>query len=613
LDQLSSVNASDKRRIVIALCFMCLALLVIACKLLWISVFAKHAYSSGQIDLVKGSVLHRQRALVLDTGRGDFYDRHMNKLTGATIQALAVFPMQGGWKGTKKQTAQICSLLGVDEMAWKRFFTEMKEPQLWPKGMGSALRNQHEIKSQNEPEALKEEQVSGIIALDIPNLQVIEYRVRVAGNKLPAAQLIGFVSQDPERIAKRFGSELESGRLKLTSELGSSGLEATLEPWLRGIGESTISLFTDAQKRPLAGIQVRMTKPDNPHYPLKVITTLDVGIQNAVEALVDRMKLREGAVVVLDAANSDVIAMDSFPRFNPNDIDLAGGAWSNRALKSTQPGSIFKTVVAAAALEEGITRSDEMFECKGSFGKYGFSCWKPEGHGQLTLKQAYADSCNITFAKLMSRLSASTLDKYARLLGAEGTVGWSGEIGSKQLTQLDHEEAGIVFADGTSRVDEGALVQTAIGQRDVRMTPLGAANLVATLLRDGEMMQPRVVKEVRFQNGLLMREMREQDAPLKEKLSKATSRELLSWMREVVTKGTGVKLKSAKWPLAGKSGTAQVITSSGEKENQWFIGYGPIDKPKYAVAVVVEGLPASASNQAVPLFRGVMDILAEGK
>ena len=81
-------------------------------------------------------------------------------------------------------------------------------------------------------------------------------------------------------------------------------------------------------------------------------------------------------------------------------------------------------------------------------------------------------------------------------------------------------------------------------------------------------------------------------------------------MREVVTEGTGQGLKDAKWKLAGKSGTAQIETGKQEKVNQWFIGYGPVDSPKYAVSVVIKNMDPTESNKSIPLFKGIMDILA---
>ncbi|CRF29052.1 peptidoglycan glycosyltransferase [Mycobacterium tuberculosis] len=185
--------------------------------------------------------------------------------------------------------------------------------------------------------------------------------------------------------------------------------------------------------------------------------------------------------------------------------------------------------------------------------------------------------------------------------------------GQEGFRQWDGEEKGQVYHVSTSKEDEGALLQTAIGQRDVRVTPLQAANLVVSLYAQGKVLSPRIVQEIRFQNDRLHTSFPprglapEGSAPIRP----VTAQRLLAWMKEVVGHGTATGLQAAKWPLAGKSGTAQITMKNGQPgENHWFIGYGPADQPRYAVAVLVQNVPAGYSNKSIPLFKEVMDILA---
>ncbi|UUZ89383.1 hypothetical protein LJK87_24850 [Paenibacillus sp. P25] len=357
--------------------------------------------------------------------------------------------------------------------------------------------------------------------------------------------------------------------------------------------------------------------PDNPYYPLKVVTTIDGGIQKQIEARMDKLGIVDGAVVVLDIDNADTLAMASRPSFQPDHIDLAQGGWSNRALKAAAPGSIFKTITAAVALEEGVSEPDEVFECDGALGKYGFTCWKKEGHGRITLEEGYAESCNIVFAKVAQRLGGAKLEEYARRLGLDQTVGWAGNIPQQAgFRQWDSEERGQIYHPDTNPKDGGVLVQTAIGQRDVLVTPLQAANLVVTLYHGGEVLSPRVVKEIRFQNDRLYQAFKPARAEAVDgaRVRKATARTLLAWMKDVVDHGTGQALHAAKWPVAGKSGTAEITLNNGRPgENHWFIGYGPTNQPRYAVAVAVFHVPAGQKNKSIPLFREVMDVLAAAK
>lgn len=549
--------------------------------------------------MVKNSVVQRQRALVLESGRGEILDRDLKPMTGKIIKALVAFPINSYYQGNPQQINQLASILRTNTAGWVTFSRDLKEPQVWRTIEGG------------KPVELSDQQEKQINALGLPFLKVVKMEDRYPSG-MTARQLIGFIGQNPDRVMSIYGADLEKGKVALTSKIGGAGLEKTFDLWLRGIGETSISYFTDAGKRPLAGLDARMIAPDNTFYPVKLVTTLDLSVQQRIETLMDKLNIRDGAAVVQEVAQGDIVAMASRPNFDQTEVDLASNNWSNYALKATAPGSIFKTIVAAAALDKGVVDPKETFNCEGALGKYGFTCWRKDGHGPLTLEQGYAQSCNIVFAKVMQRLTPAELESYAHKLGVLDEVGWTGKTDSEQmLRQLDTEENGQLFGAHTPHNDEGVLMQTAIGQRDVRMTPLQASNMIVTLLHGGKGYSPRVVQEVRYQTDRVMEKFPVQLLKSEAgRVSAATSRTLVNWMREVVTDGTGQGLKDAKWKLAGKSGTAQLEIGKQEKVNQWFIGYGPVDSPKYAVSVVIKNLDPTESNKSIPLFKGIMDILA---
>ncbi|MDD9269791.1 peptidoglycan D,D-transpeptidase FtsI family protein [Paenibacillus sp. GCM10023248] len=571
----------------------------IAGKLFWIQIAATENYSSRGVNLLKNSVVQRQRALVLDSGRGDILDRNLRPMTGAQVKALVVFPIHDEMRPDPQQEAQLVRILQTTGKAWHAFMQDLTEPQVWSTALDG------------KPAALTDRQEEQIHALGLPNVKVVEMEDRYPAG-MTARQLIGFVGQNPDRVMNLYGADLAKGKVALTTKIGGAGLEKTFDWWLRGIGETSISYFMDAGKRPLAGLDARMIAPDNTFYPVKLVTTLDAGLQRQIEQLMDQMNIREGAAVVQAVEQGDVVAMASRPNYDQTAVDLASNSWSNYALKATAPGSIFKTVVAAAALDLGVVKPGETFTCNGALGKYGFTCWRKDGHGPLTLEEGFAQSCNIVFANVMQRLTPAQLEAYAHKLGVLDEVGWKGQTDAEtMLRQFDSEESGQLFGAHTPHDDEGVLMQTAIGQRDVLMTPLQASNMIVTLLHAGKGYSPRVVQEIRYQTDRVMEKFPPQALASSEgRVSAATSRTLLSWMREVVTEGTGQGLKGAKWSLAGKSGTAQTMAGKQEKINQWFIGYGPVTAPKYAVSVVIKNTDPSESNKAIPLFKGIMDILA---
>ncbi|SEC74042.1 penicillin-binding protein 2 [Paenibacillus sp. GP183] len=598
MDKYNRTSATVKRRMfMILLVFMAL-LASIAGRLLWIQLVRTGGSSIHTVDLVKNSVSQRQSSLVLHTGRGDFYDWKLRPMTGETSKALVIFPVQKKIHSEDQQNENIARILGVSTAEWKTFSDHVKEPRLWS------------TKPDGQPNHLNAKQEELIDLLQLPNVRVVAYEKRYP-QSMAAKQLIGFIGENPERIKTVFGKQLAHGDVSLTSKIGGSGLEKSFEPLIEGIGQTSISYFTDNEKRPLTGLGTRLIEPTNPYYPLKVITTIDLDLQKKVEALMDSMNIREGAAVVLNAADADIRVMASKPDYNPEDVDPSQSNWSNHALKAIAPGSIFKTAVAVAALEEGVVKPGETFDCQGALGKYGFTCWKKEGHGRLTLQEGFAESCNIVFAKVMQRLSSVQLEKYAGALGLTHKAGWQGTAGQQNVQQLDSEDEGQLFAAGTPREDEGVRMQTAIGQRDVLLSPLQSANMIVTLLHGGERFSPRAASEIRYQTDRIMSSFTVQKSHTA--ISRATSRELLKWMETVVTEGTGKALQGTKWQLAGKSGTAQVLTGKQEKVNQWFIGYGPVHAPKYAVSVSVANVGPMEPNKAIPLFKGIMQILAESE
>ncbi|WP_409341578.1 peptidoglycan D,D-transpeptidase FtsI family protein [Paenibacillus sp. MBLB4367] len=594
----------DKRRIVFVLLAVSVMMGVLAVRLLMVQVVPGFGHASSA--LIRHSVEQREQRVVLDSGRGGFYDRSGLPLTGERYAALLVFPNK---EQAKKSSgvAAAAGILGVSEREWLGFLQGLKQPAWWTKQSRGPASDES---LRDVPLRLTDAQAKRLKELRVPGITVTTYESRYI-QPYPASQLIGFIGENPERVQAEYADKLARGQFTLASRIGGSGLEKTFQPYVQGIGPTTLSLFTDGQNNPLSGLDVRLVEPVNVHYPTKVVTALSLPAESKIEALLDRLHVRKGAVVVLDAKTADIVAMSSRPAFNPYRIKLDERGWENRALQAAEPGSVFKTVVAAAALEEGVVKPNEVFRCEGELGKYGFSCWLPGGHGNITFSDAFAESCNITFAKVMQRLSSETLAAYARKLGVLLPVGWTGDTpGQPSFRQLDGEDGGQLFAPGTPPNDEGVRAQTAIGQRDVRMTPLAAANMVVTLLNGGVVREPRAVTEIRYQSGRLLYAFPEKTVSGRMAgISPKTAATLLAWMQGVVDHGTGKSLQKAKWKLAGKSGTAQ--TGSGSLVHQWFVGFGPTDEPRFAAAVMIADTDASEAGLANAVFRGVMDIMAE--
>lgn len=577
-----------KRRIAYLALGMMALLLIFIFRLAWIQGTAGiHMSAYGGHSLKEMSVRQRQEGIAVDSGRGQFTDRYGQPLTGGVVWTPVLFPDVDGKAALHGE--ELARLLRTSKKQLLTRWKGIQSPLIWRDGRG-------------EPVQIKPNEAGKLLKLAPLLIELVPYAKRYTD--VPnGRQWLGFLYERTDR----------AGELPI----GAAGLERTLEPLLSGAGETFVSRFVDAQRRPLTHIPLQVSAPPNDHYPLQMQTTIDLSLQEQLEKLMETNHLAEGAVVVLDAGNADVLAMVSRPFYNPVRVDPQQTTdWSNRALKAVTPGSIFKLVTAAAALESGIVQPKKQFHCHGTYGKYGLTCWKKEGHGTLNLEEGLAVSCNTVFAHLGERLKPEQIQAAASALGLSRTVGWQERnlAGLPQFRPLDHEEKGAVFGPHTDAADPGVRAQTAIGQRDVLVTPLQAANLIVTLLHDGQVHAPRLVNRISYADGDTMLELPAHASPSPQgshPIHASTARILREAMEEVVAHGTGASLRDPLWHLAGKSGTAQAFRDGRPVNHQWFIGYGPVERPRYAVAVLVQNAPKHSPNQATALFGQVMNLLAQ--
>lgn len=591
------------RTILVQLVMLFIFLLFI-CRLWWIQVIGGIRIPYDNTSIIEASIGQRGSGIVLDSGRGHFLDREQRPLTGEVYWTLAVFPIEQHDMDIAK-LQQLARLLNTTPQQWVTWQCSLQEPTFWPEiGMTPS------VTTDSNPVRLRQQMADEIAKLHIPGLVVVPYMNRYEKDQ-PASQLIGFIGQNPDRVRQLYKRQVIDGDMTLSSRIGVSGLEKTFDAFLQPGNTTVLKAFMDSHRHLVNENSFRLYRENNPYLPVQIMTTIDVNLQRAVDDLMERYLVQKGAVVVLDAIQGDVVVMSNSPSFQPTQVNLESEAWINHAVKQEIPGSIFKTVVAAAALEYGIAQSDDVFFCSGTYGRYGLDCWDKEGHGHLDLSEAFAHSCNVIFAKLMEKISAEQLISTANKLGLETTIGWQGVVDGQVMTQLDGEESGQLFAAETDREDGGVLAQTAIGQRDVRMSPLQAANMMLGIANRGQIFRPRVVSEIRYNNGVIMKQFPVQVyRNTGEGISAETADALGRWLRLVVEEGTGQHLQHMEWKVAGKSGTAEVPGSNGVGENEWFVGYGPVDLPRYSVAVFIHKSVQDDVHTATHIFADVMNLLA---
>ncbi|MGH8908751.1 MAG: peptidoglycan D,D-transpeptidase FtsI family protein [Egibacteraceae bacterium] len=348
-----------------------------------------------------------------------------------------------------------------------------------------------------------------------------------------------------------------------------------------------------------------------------LITTLRTEVQQAAS---EALGQRKGAVVALNPQTGEVLALWSYPSYDPNalsshDLAQTQAAWDalstdpdkillNRATQELYPpGSTFKLVTAAAALEQGISPQSvfpdpdrtDLPLTTADIGNYGGG--RCNGGDPITLYQALVVSCNTTFAQLGLQLGADALVAQAERLG----------LNREWDFQLPYVTSRI-----PKELDPPATAQSAIGQRDVQVTPLQMAMIAGAIANDGVLMTPRIVEGVVDFASRPVRQFRPAELEFSggsRALSSATARALREMMAGVVSSGTGQGAAIPGVAVAGKTGTAQ--TGEGRAPTVWFVGFAPADNPQVAVAVVIEngggvGDEATGGRLAAPIARAVM-------
>ncbi len=374
----------------------------------------------------------------------------------------------------------------------------------------------------------------------------------------------------------------------------ASGLERFFDSSLSAARPSALAAILDGQGRLIEGLGFREWGEDNSRRPYNVVTTIDCNIQAAVEK-VGRSAMESGAIVVIEPKSGDILAMASFPDYEPakfyqglsayeyNELDSNPyKPFLNKAVQKYSPGSVFKVILATAALERNFDQR-EAYICTGNInvGDRSISCYQGRVHGEVDLKQALAVSCNAYFIQLGQRLGWETVAETAR----------SFSLGRASELPLSIESSGYI-PDAQELSSLGDLANASIGQGVVETTPLQIARMMAVIANQGRDIYPRLVLEITDNNGDTVRRYPVQYGSLV--ITPATARLLTSMMEEVVKSGTAKEAGSSLYTAAGKSGTAQ--TGREGESYYWFAGFAPRENP-LVIAVFIDsrrGLSAPA-------------------
>jgi penicillin-binding protein 2 len=572
----------DRRRVAIRLSIL-QAVITVLFSVLAVSFWVLQVVEHAKFEEMAEN--NHQRTLALRAPRGIVFDRHLQPLV-MNRGSYSISIVREHTKDLSRTVRLLASVLGIDEAGVRQTVERhRREPTYRPI-----------VVVQDATLA----QVAAVTArrldFELPDVLVEQVPTRRYPDTL-AAHLFGYVGEVSDRDVSA-NDALKSGDI-----VGQSGIEKIYNAQLMG---------EDGARRVVVnsvGREIRTLDEEAPIEGKRLQLTIDYDVQRAIEDGFDQLGFN-GAAVVLDPANGDVLGFTSRPTYDPNAF-AAGGidrvTWASlttdedrplndRAIQGRySPGSTFKMAVATAALEEGIITPDFKVHCVGSASFYGrpFKCWKKGGHGTMDLRHAIEQSCNVYFYTIGNMTGIDKIHKWATLLG----------LGEKSGIDLPNEVQGLVPSPEwklqyrKEKWYAGETVSVSIGQGSVSVTPVSMAVYAATLANGGTRVTPHLLKAVDDGTGW------KAVPPPQERSRSPIDPVRLQAIRDglflvVNGAGTGHNAILKGYDVSGKTGTAQVISNQGKekagktdkdlRDNGWFVFFAPRDKPEIAGVVFLE-------------------------
>ena len=558
---------------------------------------------------------NQSRSTAVSSNRGVIYDRNMNILADSvTVENIYIDPreLQQTGADVPAMASALSELLETDAEKIKKLAADRS-------------RRYHLIASRVEEETaarvrayIDETGIQGI------HLEPNSRRTYPYGSL--AAQIIGFTN---------------------ASNDGAEGIEASYDAFLSGdAGKTVTTKGNNEMDMPFSVERYLMGQTG-----ADVVTTIDVTVQQALEnqmqLAIERYDIRNGAFgIVMDVDTGEILAMATLGSYDPNsylEIGDEGTAaaleqlkldylrnpedspeytegkakyrealvaarlkqWRNRCISDGyEPGSTFKTITLAAALDCGAVTADSRFACGGAEQIPGRSqllhCWRHQGHGGQNTAQALQNSCNLAFAHIGLKLGGERFYDYVQRFG----------ILEKTGIDLAGESGGVFFSKelitdtekwGTASLTSGSFGQT------FKITPLQLVRAVAAVVNGGKLLEPYVVSEVIDPEGNTL--LKQEPTVLRRVISEETSRLMCGMIESVVTEGTAKNAAVSGFRVGGKTGTSEkidVFDENGQRVRDKivsFVGLAPMDDPRYIILV---GLDTPSASTGIYISGGVM-------
>ncbi len=521
-----------------------------------------------QLQVLKKEQLYKLAAqqqsvqIPLVPKRGTIYDGKGNELA-VSIEVESVYADARKVVDVEKAASELASILRIDR-------TELKQ----------RLKNHRSFEWIQRKISSKE--VEQIRALQLPGIGFLKENRRFYPNSQLAAHLVGFVGLDSK---------------------GLEGVEFQCDALLNGENQ-VWTAARDALGREIAMGKTPFEKED--HYR-NIVLTIDKSIQHITETElgrgVEKWGAKGGMAIVMDPLTGKILAMASYPTFNPNQfIQYRSKSWRNRAVSDIfEPGSLFKTFLAAGALEEQVVRPSDSFFCEnGSYTVYDRTIHDHSRHGWLTFQQIIKVSSNIGASKVGEKMGR---DRFYRYISSFG-------FGEKTRIGLPGEGKGIVHHP---RYWPPVALDTISFGQGISVTGIQLVTALSAIANGGFLMKPYVVEKIMDEKGQIVQSF--QPEIVRKVISAETAKKVTALLKTTTEKGgTGEGAVPAGYEAAGKTGTAQKVDSllSRYSEDHYisgFMGFAPPEEPKIVLLIIVDEPQGDSYGGVVaaPVFRAIME------
>ncbi|MBO8162259.1 MAG: stage V sporulation protein D [Brevibacillus sp.] len=524
----------------------------------------------GYIQLVEGQWLLDKandlwaRDIPFEAKRGKILDRN-GKVLVDNISVPSVLAIPAQIKDPRETAKKLAVILGESEAKIYEAITKRVMINRVPGGRKISAEKAREIQK-----------------LGLPGIEVADDSKRFYPNGSVAAHILGFTGIDNQ---------------------GLTGLERVYDPFLKGTA-GYVSFPADAGGREMPGEPERYVPPID---GMDMYLTIDSTIQTFLERELDQAMITyqpdDALAIAMDPNTGEILGMSSRPTYDPSRYQDYPSEIYNRNLpiwKTYEPGSTFKIVTLAAALNEGVITLNEGFHDPGYIMVAGarLRCWKRSGHGHETMLEVVENSCNPGFVTMGQRLGKERLFDYIDKFG----------FGQKTGIDLIGESTGLLFKP--ERVGPVELGTTSFGQ-GVSVTPIQQMAAVAAAINGGHLLKPYIAKE--WRNSITHDVIgRAEPTVIRQVISPETSAKVRYALESVVAKGTGRNAFIDGYRVGGKTGTAQKVKGGRYSQGEYivsFIGFAPADDPQILVYVAVDNPKATAFGGliAAPIVRNILE------